>query len=553
MGEIAKHVAASAALLNVLQGRPGFAEASRTERLRLQGLICGSRGLQTAELAAIAQAVQEAPFEDGDRAGLLDTVASAATAPLARSMSREAVLSGRAPLQNYEALWKFLPQWVWDAIREGNAEKMVGFLMTLGLRNPSEATGKVAALSFLAGSEGMDKAVAMDGTARMTTMNVFKKMIRDAAKASPRPLVLLTALPESPAHLLADQRLLYESAYANGGPAEAPFTEVQLQVLSVGTRCRAIKRPLALAPPGAPAPLQLGTLQGSSTPGVADILAWGSAMVKQMTDMQAAIAMLQANCAQVSAGAPARLPLPPAPAPAANALPASSPPPRTAMPSLSPANSPPPAAMPSPSPAISAPLPAAIVELPTVQMPPVSPPREVGAPTPVPPAILEAVVPTKKRKEEPQRKSVADATDEILRSLSAGAPAGADGDESGGKGRKDKSQDSKGGRGSKGGKVDKGGQGSKGGKVNRGGQGSKGSKVKTGGQGSKGGGAAVCLLNHEKSRSQYIVRFGTAAPSKIFRYDEGSSKSAKTAWNEAKRFARSRCADLGLKVPESVL
>lgn len=175
MGEIAKHVAASAALLNVLQGRPGFGEASRTERLRLQGLLCGSRGLQTAELAAIAQAVQGAPFEDGDRSALLDSVAAAATAPLARSMSSEAMLSARAPLQNYEAVWKFLPQWVWDAIREGKAEKMVGFLMSLGLRNPSEGTGKVAALVFLAGSEGMDKAVGMDGTARMTTMIVFKK------------------------------------------------------------------------------------------------------------------------------------------------------------------------------------------------------------------------------------------------------------------------------------------------------------------------------------------------------------------------------------------
>lgn len=358
-------------------------------------------------------------------------------------------------------------------------------------------------------------------------------MFRDAAKASPRPLVLLTVLPESPAHLLADQRLLYESAYANGGPSEAPFTEVQLQVLSAGTRCRAIKRPLALAPPGAPTPLQLGTLQVPSTPGVVDIMAWGTAMVKQMSDMQAAIAMLQANCSQISPGAPARLPLP---APAA--LPASSTPPRTAMPS---------AATPSPSPAIS-PLvqtvtpqsPSGFVELPTVHMTKESPPREVGAPTPVVSQILAAVEPPKKRKVEPQRKSVADATEEILRSLSAKAPAGADGDDScgqeagsGGKGRKDQ-----GCQGKKGGKVDKGGQGG---------------KVKKGGEGSKGGGTAVCLLNHESSRAQFIVRFGAAAPSKIFRYDKGSEKSVKTAWNQAKRFARSQCVELGLKVPERVL
>lgn len=59
---------------------------------------------------------------------------------------------------------------------------------------------------------------------------------------------------------------------------------------------------------------------------------------------------------------------------------------------------------------------------------------------------------------------------------------------------------------------------------------------------------AKCNLDHEASRSQYIVRFGSVAPSKIFKYDK-SPGSGNSALNAAKRFAKVRCRELGLVLP----
>ena len=282
-----QHIAASGALLKALRGRPGAEATSRAERLRLEGVLSATAvgSPSTAEWADIATAVIEAGFSEVDEAALLDVIAAKATTRATASPTQSAC--GRAALQEFESLHRFFPASVWESMRSGGVEGMVNFLIALGLRHPTEGTSRAAACTFLAGSEGFEKAASMDATARMTTAGVIKKMLRDAGKVAPKPTVFLAKLPATPAELEVAHRAVYEAVYSENGPADPPFSEVQLQTLKCGTRCRGLKRGSSGS---------LVNSGGPSTPGdagVGHMWAFGQAMLQQMVHMQSAIAGLQ--------------------------------------------------------------------------------------------------------------------------------------------------------------------------------------------------------------------------------------------------------------------
>ena len=501
METLLRQVAASTSLLSALQGRPGHAKASQSERLRLQGLLAQTRGLRSSQLGPTAEAVQRAGYCPEDEAIILDMIADLTSAS---TPAPPAAPSNRSCLQNFESSYNFLTERVWASMSDGDMQALVDHLVRLGLRHPSEPTSMAAALVFLAASEGLENAKAMNSQARLTTIRIFKRMVRERTKGVIPPIEFLAALPASPEELKTSHPILFAEAFGHEAPMASSISAVQLEALKAGTRMRAVRR---------------GSLEEIRVPGINPamdsnmMMNFGQAMLQQMSCMSQAIAGLQHGV-----GARPSTALPALPGVAQQLML-----PNQGHLSLT-APAPGPAVKSEPAPALAAPV--------------------VGEACPAEACPEKAEVPALPVAAGTPTKSVGEATAAILKSIGKDVPKSkakaAGGPAEGASAGKPKAKA----KGPVHDKIKSAGKGKAGGKGQAGDKGKAGGKGKAAGK-VKSEGKGICIT-HEASRSQFLVRMPNH-PSKIFRYVD---RPQKNALSDAKKWARGVCLDLGIEVPD---
>ena len=474
-------------------------KASKSERMRLQGLLAQAKGVQSTDLAEIATLVGQAEFAPRDEEVLLDTVADLVTCAPTTTTSA----SSKTALQDFESFSNFLTADVWERIANGDMQAIVNFLLRLGLRFPTEPTSRTVAVVFLAYSEGVEAVQAMDAAARLTTIRVFKKMIKDAAKTAVPLLETIKVLPKTPLEVQRQNSVAYDMVYAEQEPQSCPIAAVVIEELKLTTRMRATSR-LASSVGLGTSPLAVQPMQ--------QFMVRGQATMQQMGMMQQSIASLQGG----------------------------------SMPTITMTRQ----QSGSFDPPLKARVPQQRAGLPAVaqqlQMQGSAAPEahEVATPAAVKVSLRADAkpldeedekdclltlpkIPASKKVKIAAAKSVAEATAEIMTALDVVKSKGA------AKAKANALKDSKGGKGisaSKGIATIKGK--AKHAKAEK--------HLPTD--------SPKCRLDHEASRSQYLVRFGAGVTSKNFAYD-GTEKGKHKALKEAKVWSQKRCKELGIEVP----
>ena len=126
-------------ILHALEGRAvAHKKVSAAEASRVAPIV-QSTSLSMAELGKIGDAVRSVGFAADDVAQLLDVVgARAADSAMALPVNA----GNRVAVQNFTNFVNYLPQSLWELLRVGEVDRFLVHMVSLGLRNPSEATSQ---------------------------------------------------------------------------------------------------------------------------------------------------------------------------------------------------------------------------------------------------------------------------------------------------------------------------------------------------------------------------------------------------------------------------
>jgi hypothetical protein len=231
-------VGASRSILTALKGRPGFTKVSCAEKTKLCNAL-QQIPLSSTELAQVLDAVMTVDFAAEDTALVVDTIADilgqqgSAAAPMAKA--------NRSSMQSWENVVHFLTESVWQKLQEGNMDVLLGFLIRMGLRHPSEPTSATIALVCIHQAEGDEKLAAMSSATRLEFVKTVKHALKSKTKFVTAPPAFIQQLPATPAQLKLQYPLVYESIFAAELPVPCKISEMALAHLKAGTRMRAAR------------------------------------------------------------------------------------------------------------------------------------------------------------------------------------------------------------------------------------------------------------------------------------------------------------------------
>ena len=250
---ILRQLGASRSILQALGGNVAFHKASAAEARKVKQALL-SVALQSVELAQVVTAINEVGFAADDLASLLEVIAEAAIGqPAAPALQR----SSRSSMQSWETFVNYLPASLWSRLQAGQIDDLLGFLINLGLRHPSESTSASVALVALHQTEGPEKLSEMSPDARLQFVKTIKATFKTKVKYATPPIAFVPCLPKSPRDFALQFPVVYEANFAKEPPAECPISELVLAQLRTGTRMRAVRSSsslsLALAPQQIPA------------------------------------------------------------------------------------------------------------------------------------------------------------------------------------------------------------------------------------------------------------------------------------------------------------
>ena len=242
--EFIAQACACQSLLNSIRGRPAFGKVSKSEKNRLHAILLRAKGIASADLAKLAESVKAAKFSQVDEDALLDIIAD-----LASSSSNGApatTLPTRTALQDWEALCNYLPASLWQKLGEGNIEEVIDFLLSLGLRHPTEPTMKIVVLSILCASDGFEKALGASQESKLALTKTVRNIFKQRVKQTLAPAVWIPTLPKMPQELRAQHPTIFAAAYTGEEPASCPISAIQMEQLKTATRMRVARKGTAL-------------------------------------------------------------------------------------------------------------------------------------------------------------------------------------------------------------------------------------------------------------------------------------------------------------------
>lgn len=238
---ILMHLDGAATLMTLVQGQQKE-RVAQVQADRLVTLLRGAR-VSSSEASEAIKKLESVGFEPTTQKRVQDSIIDAID-PL------EGIASDQK-FQNYESLVHFLPKSVWDsASRPDGPKYLFEFLAEkLGLEKPSEGTLQVISLVLLAMSEGEEKALEMTPRCKNEYLKAVKRWWAGFWSNRKRQILdkeLLWVLPPSPA--LLDPALV-QQAFAEEGPEPCGLQVVQLERLKAGNWMRLHPRKSSAQPP----------------------------------------------------------------------------------------------------------------------------------------------------------------------------------------------------------------------------------------------------------------------------------------------------------------
>jgi hypothetical protein len=154
--------------------------------------------------------------------------------------------------QNYESAAHFVPQRVWEKIKEGSSDNFFELLAKLGLRSPSEATFQAMAIIFMVAGDGEDKALSLSVESKNHVVKAvkkwWKKYIAWPTTAPGRALEWIAKLPPTSSELLKECPTTYHLAYIEDTPSPCPISVSTMSAMRETTRMRMGRVSKAAAP-----------------------------------------------------------------------------------------------------------------------------------------------------------------------------------------------------------------------------------------------------------------------------------------------------------------
>ena len=133
--------------------------------------------------------------------------------------------------QHYESAAHFVPQRVWEKIKEGTSDDFFELLTKLGLRSPSEATFQAMAIIFMVAGDGEDEALSLSVESKNHVVKAvkkwWKKYIASPTTAPGRALEWIAKLTPTSSELLKERPTTYHLAYIEETPSPWPIRYLQ--------------------------------------------------------------------------------------------------------------------------------------------------------------------------------------------------------------------------------------------------------------------------------------------------------------------------------------
>ena len=146
-----------------------------------------------------------------DRAALLDTLGE-----ISSSLPHHSgPLPARAGLQNFEAIVNYCPEALWAEMKDGTVDGLVEFALCLGLRNPSEPTSQVLALSILCQPDGLEATVRMSVKSKLGVIRSVKSLFKQKINQAPPPVSWIAVLPEDPVQFKSQHPMIYDKVFTS--------------------------------------------------------------------------------------------------------------------------------------------------------------------------------------------------------------------------------------------------------------------------------------------------------------------------------------------------
>lgn len=249
-------IGAARLVLQEAAGAPHFASVSRSQTAALLELLQNA-ALPAESLADVSAAVMRLPLAAADLSAVLSAIAPASLPTGVR----------RRRLQCYEAILQYCTEQHWAALLSKSTpaaaklELIMGRLVALGCRCPSETTLKLCASWWLVVAEPEHSLLQLTGPAKVGMLQAAKKEFQRAARGAPEAPTHLGCLPTSPAELLKSWPVIFNAAFGESVPVQ-PDRSVETRIIEFNRTygCRGSRGSMSVVP------IAAGPAEGAQMP-----------------------------------------------------------------------------------------------------------------------------------------------------------------------------------------------------------------------------------------------------------------------------------------------
>lgn len=239
---VLRHLEAVHTLLSSLHGAECFAAASAAQAAALKAMF-RETNLSLEDAGKLILELKKLPWAAQDLSSLMGVLAEISSGVAASATSASVITRHR--LQNYESFTNYLPKSLWEAMSQETSiamERLVGNLLAMGLRNPTEPTVQKLTAVLLLSTEGQAAALSMQPMACHNVFKAVKKQLKDKSKGM--PLLYVELLPSSADQFRQQYPEMHRALFASEGPVSCPFAAEVVAQVAAAIPMRTTKRGL---------------------------------------------------------------------------------------------------------------------------------------------------------------------------------------------------------------------------------------------------------------------------------------------------------------------
>lgn len=239
---VLRHLEAVHTLLSSLHGAECFAAASAAQAAALKAMF-RETNLSLEDAGKLILELKKLPWAAQDLSSLMGVLAEISSGVAASATSASVITRHR--LQNYESFTNYLPKSLWEAMSQETSiamERLVGNLLAMGLRNPTEPTAQKLTAVLLLSTEGQAAALSMQPMACHNVFKAVKRQLKDKSKGM--PLLYVELLPSSADQFRQQYPEMHRALFASEGPVSCPFAAEVVAQVAAAIPMRTTKRGL---------------------------------------------------------------------------------------------------------------------------------------------------------------------------------------------------------------------------------------------------------------------------------------------------------------------